>query len=300
MKKLNQLVFLSMLGCSGLTVCAPKPPERICFGLVADIQYCDCDTRGSRFYRNSPEKLDACIADFNRENVRFTVNLGDLVDRDTEENLDAVLLRLAKLESKVYNTSGNHDYGGITDNGALYRRLGMPAAYYSFLREGWRFVMLNTNEVASYANVAGTPLAGELEELMEQIRKTGRKNGADYNGGISKKQLEWLKNELETAERKKEKVIVFSHHPLYAAPGLTALNDREILAVLAAYPCVKAGISGHHHPGDFGFYKDIPFITTEGMIETEKENAYAIVEITADRIVLNGKGRTRSYTLPIR
>jgi manganese-dependent ADP-ribose/CDP-alcohol diphosphatase len=167
-------------------------------------------------------------------------------------------------------------------------------------REGWRFVMLNTNEVASCANVVGTPPAGKPEELMEQIRKTGRENGAGYNGGVSKKQLEWLKNELETAEHKKEKVIVFSHHPLYAAPGLTALNDREIPAVLAAYPCVKAGISGHHHPGDFGFHEDIPFITTEGMIETEKENAYAIVEITADRIVLNGKGRTTSHTLPIR
>ena len=301
MKRLHVFTLLSMLsGCFGLTVCAQKPPESIRFGLIADIQYCDCETRGSRFYRNSPEKLDVCIADLNKENVPFVVNLGDLVDRDTEKSLDAVLSRLNKLNGKVYNTSGNHDYDGVADNEALYARLGMPASYYSFIRESWRFILLNTNEVSSYANIAGTLLAEELEQMMERIRKTGRKNGAPYNGGISKKQLEWLENELETAEKKKEKVIVFSHHPLYAAPGLTALNDLEILAVLSAFSCIKAVISGHHHPGDFGMYNNIPFITTEGMVETENENAYGIVEITADRIVLNGKGRTQSYTLPVR
>lgn len=301
MRNLNRFAFMSVLvGCLSFTMCAQKQAKNIRFGLIADIQYCDCETRGNRFYRNSLEKLNTCVDDFNKEDLAFVINLGDLVDRDTEKSLDTILSILDKSDAEVYNTTGNHDYDGVTDNEVLYTRLGMPSSYYSFIREDWRFIMLNTNEVASYANVTGTPLEEELENMMEQIRLTARKNGASYNGGVSKKQLDWLKQELVTAEEQKEKVIIFSHHPLYAAPGLTALNDLEILGVLSSFSCVKAGISGHHHPGDFGTYNDIPFITTEGMIETEEENAYGIVEITDNQIILTGKGRTKSYTLPIR
>ena len=298
MKKLN-LLFISFLSCL-FWACSSKTSQTIRIGIIADIQYCDCETKGSRFYRNSLPKLEEAIAFMNKENVQLTMNLGDLVDRDTPNNIEEILTRLQKLDNEVYNITGNHDYNGITDNEALYKQLGMPASYYSFTEGDWRFVMLNTNEVASYANITGSPLEAELELMLAQIREAGRKNGASYNGGISKKQLAWLKQELETAQEEDERVIVCSHHPLYAAPGLTALNDLEILEVLSAYPCVKAGISGHHHPGDFATYKGIPFITTEGMIETENENAYGILELTKKQIILTGKGRTKSYTLQIR
>ncbi|MDR2533195.1 MAG: metallophosphoesterase [Tannerellaceae bacterium] len=297
MKRLNLLAFMSALSVYfSLAAYAQSSPESIRFGLIADIQYCDCEPRGSRFYRNSLEKLENCVAEFNREKLEFAVNLGDLVDRDTDKNLGAVLSVLDKFNGKTYNISGNHDYDGVVDNGALYARLGMPASYYSFVVKGWRLVFLNTNEVSLYANAA--PLAGEHEDMMRQIRESGRKNGEPYNGGVSKKQLKWLEDELASASSADEKVIVFSHHPIYAAPGLTALNDRDILAVLSASSCVKAVISGHHHPGDFGMYGNIPFITAEGMVETEKENAYGIIEIAANRIVIGGRGRTKSYDLP--
>lgn len=298
MKKPN-LLFASLFFCL-LLACSSKHSQVIHIGIIADIQYCDCETKGSRFYRNSLPKLEEAVMYLNQKNVQFTINLGDLVDRDTPNNIEEILTRLQKSDNKVYNITGNHDYDEISDNDALYKQLGMPASYYSFTKQDWRFILLNTNEVASYANITGTPLEAELESMLTQIREAGRKNGASYNGGISQKQLAWLKQELETAQEQDEKVIVFSHHPLYAAPGLTALNDLEILDVLSAYSCVKAAISGHHHPGDFGTYNGIPFITTEGMIETENENAYGILELTKEQIILSGKGRTKSYTLQIR
>lgn len=266
------------------------------FGVIADIQYCDCDTRGSRFYRNSLSKLENCVNDLNQQKVEFTVNLGDLVDRDTEANLDAIVQRLNKLDNPLYNTTGNHDYEGVKDNDALYKKLNMSAAYYSFKKEKWRFIMLNTNEIASYVTSEDTQKE-ELASMKQRIKEEGRKNGASYNGGISKKQLNWLESELQKAQENKENVIILSHHPLYAAVGLTALNDLEILDVLSNYPCVKLSISGHHHPGDYGIYKGIHFITTEGMIETENENAYAVVDIYTDKIDFRGKGRTKSYTI---
>ncbi len=56
----------------------------------------------------------------------------------------------------------------------------------------------------------GTPLEEELGKMMKQIRQTVCKSGAFYNGGISKKQLEWLKKELETAKRKSYNILTSS------------------------------------------------------------------------------------------
>lgn len=278
------------------TAVAQQPEPVIRFGLVADIQYADCETAGSRYYRNSLPKLEAAIAEFNTLPLDFVVNLGDLIDR-APADYAAVLERLAKSKTRVYNTTGNHDYGGTADNAALYRMLGMPDSYYTFSRNGWKFIVLNTNEVASYAN-PDVVLQAELAQMQERILTEGRNNGAEWNGGISRKQMDWLRKELTRAQRKGERVIVLAHHPVYPANGLTALNDTEIVDLLVQFPAVKGYINGHHHPGAFGRVGHIPFVTTEGMIETEAENAYGVVEVFDDRIVIEGRGRTRSYTLP--
>lgn len=288
--------FLALLPLFALPVAQAQSAEPLLrFGLIADIQYADCETAGTRYYRNSLPKLEAAIKEFNTLPLDFVVNLGDLIDRDPNDYA-AVLERLGKSKARVYNTTGNHDYGGTADNAALYRMLGMPDSYYTFSRKGWKFIVLNTNEVASYANPDAV-LQAELAQMQERIRTEGRNNGAEWNGGISWKQLEWLRKELIRAQRKGERVIVLAHHPVYPANGLTALNDTEIVDLLVQFSAVKVYINGHHHPGAFGRMGHIPFVTTEGMIETEAENAYGLVEVFDDRIVIEGRGRTRSYTL---
>ena len=124
-----------------------------------------------------------------------------------------------------------------------------------------------------------------------------RNNGQTYNGGVSSKQLQWLDTQLREARDKGEQVLVFSHHPLYPPIGLTALNDKEILNILSSYPCVKAVISGHHHAGAYGEYRGISCITLEGMIETEKTTAYAVVKVTPEAISIKGQGRAKSRVI---
>lgn len=288
LKRFFCLVFILGIGFSATG--QEGPLLRV--GVIADIQYGDIETAGTRFYRNSLDKLKACVSDLNQEGVDFSVNLGDLTDRRPED-LDPVLSLLSGFSKPVYNTTGNHDYVGITDEPSLVKKLGMSSAYYSFERGDWVFVMLNTNEVASY-----NPLPGkekELAAISARIKESGRTNGAPWNGGISEKQLKWLSSVLKKATRKGKKAMIFSHHPLYPAEGFTALNDHEILETLAKYPCVKGVISGHHHVGAFGRYRGIPCITTEGMVETSDTNAYAILELYTDRFVLRGKGRSKTH-----
>ncbi|MCD2421174.1 metallophosphoesterase [Niabella pedocola] len=266
------------------------------FGLIADIQYGDCDTRGTRFYRNSLKKLEDCIDTLNHQQVAFSINLGDITDRNPQD-LEPVLQRLKKLKRQLYTTPGNHDYKGVADNKTLYKKLHMPGEYYSFKKGNWRFVMLNTNEVAAYSNVTGTWKEKELSNMMERIRADKAHNGAEYNGGISSAQFSWLKSILQTAQKKGERVLIFSHHPFSCADGLTALNDKEVVSLLSGYSCVKAVIAGHHHTGAFCYEGKIPFIVTEGMIETEHANAFGIIELTDGELILRGYGRTRSYKL---
>lgn len=291
MKKLLQLFMcLFFMGNSAL---AQNTSPILKFGLFADTQYADCPSENTRFYRPALQKLDTCISYFNQQNVQFSINLGDIVDRNNCD-LDSIKYYLSRLNRKVYHITGNHDYKGVTDNAILYEQLDMPSEYYSFKKGNWVFIMLNTNEVSAYANIEGTGKEQELTEMLEHIKQTGGQQAYRWNGGISKKQMEWLDKLLAKCERNHKNVLIFSHHPFYPQSEFTALNNMEILNTISRHSCVKAVISGHHHAGAFDYYKGIPMITHEGMIETEKQNAYSIVEITQDSILLKGHGRVPS------
>jgi hypothetical protein len=77
----------------------------------------------------------------------------------------------------------------------------------------------------------------------------------------------------------------------------TALNNRAILQVVESHPCVKALFAGHHHAGGFSYYHSIPAITVEGMVETDDENAFAVVKLYDDKIVIEGYGRVKKKRL---
>lgn len=268
------------------------------FGLMADIQYCDCDTKGSRHYRRSLDKLEAAIDDFNAHQVEFVLNLGDLVDRNYED-LDAVIGQQRLSKARIYNVLGNHDYDGVARNKKLYQKLGLHHDYYSFEEKGWRFIVLNTNEIASYANVKGRK-EKELSKLHLNIKRRDRNNDQEWNGGISQRQMKWLEKLLRRSQKSGEKVLIFSHHPLYPAEIHAALNDAEILETISPYAgIIKALISGHNHAGAYAVYQDIPCITLEGMVETAAENAYVIAEIYPDKMLLNGKERASSYEIDL-
>ncbi|GAA4800431.1 metallophosphoesterase [Olivibacter ginsenosidimutans] len=272
---------------------AEKP---IRFGIIADPQYADKDDHGTRFYRNALQKLDTAVTFLNTQPLDFTVILGDFVDQGIKD-LPPVMERLEKLKMPVYNVLGNHDYVDAPDRQNLYRHFKMKAPYYTFAKGEWLFIILNTNELSAYATNDNSTPHDDWAAMSDQLKAAGRKNVYPWNGGISKKQFQWMEKQLISAERKGKKVIILSHHPLFPENGLEALNNREILAAIDQHPCVRAVISGHHHPGNFAYYKDIPMITLEGMVETAHQNAYGTVKLSADTMIIEGHGRLSSRTL---
>lgn len=293
MKSVKLIFVAACFLFAGKSLWAQTNDTVIRFGLFADTQYGDCDNGPTRFYRNALQKLEVCVDYFNEKHVEFAVNLGDIVDRNPAD-LEPVLASLKRLQCPVYHTTGNHDYKGITRNRDLYEKLGMPAEYYSIKKGNWTLVFLNTNEVAAYSNVEGTEKEKEFIALTDKIKATGGIQGARWNGGVSKRQLAWLDKLLAESQEAGENVVIFSHHPLYPRTEFTALNNLEILETIERYPCVKIIISGHHHAGAFAYYKNIPVVTAEGMIETENENSFGIVTLSPGKIEIEGQGRMTS------
>ncbi|MBA4322814.1 MAG: hypothetical protein C0408_08365 [Odoribacter sp.] len=79
------------------------------FGLIADIQYCDCDPVGTRYFRSSIAKLEEAVRSFRIDSPAFVVNLGDMIEKEFD-SYKSVYSILDTAGFKVYNLTGNHDY----------------------------------------------------------------------------------------------------------------------------------------------------------------------------------------------
>ncbi|WP_353621049.1 metallophosphoesterase [Sphingobacterium sp. N143] len=290
------LILLSCL-CH-LTNQAQQNRSTLRIGLMADMQYADKADRGTRFYRNSLQKVDTAVRFFNQQKVNFNVILGDLVDEGPKDfsQLNRYLINLNK---PLYCLLGNHDYVNVTEPDQLHKIYNMPNSYYSFSKGEWRFIFLNTNELSEYATQEGSPLRHQWELLVDSLQKSDRRNTQPWNGGLSHTQLNWLKIELSQAEKNKEKVILFTHHPLLPENGYEALNNNKVVEVINKSHAVKMVLSGHNHKGGSAVLANVPYITLEGMIETPQENAYGVLELYPNEIKIIGIGRLQTRVFKI-
>lgn len=121
-----------------------------------------------------------------------------------------------------------------------------------------------------------------------------------WEGSLDEEQLDWLRGELETADRP---VVITSHHPSWcltnawapAAAGRRVLAD-EVLALLLAQPRCVLWIAGHvhanvvrHHPSPAGGLLEV---TTASLIDWPQQGR--LVELLADP---SGTGYAVALTL---
>lgn len=266
------------------------------FGLVADVQYCDCDPAGSRFYRQSPGKLREAINSFRSDSVSFVVSLGDIIDRGYE-SYKPVLDILDSSEMQVYHITGNHDYS-VDDRYKKRLPLPMPGkeGYYSFNHMNFRFIALNGNEVSTYSSTSKVAIK-KAEDYLAILKDSGNLNAIDWNGGISSKQMAWLKSELDNATAKNENVFILCHFPVYPENIHNLLNYKEVNSLLMNYRNIIAWFGGHNHAGNYGNFNMIHFVTMKGMVETEFSTSFAIVEVYWNKIWIKGAGREKSQIL---
>lgn len=281
---------------------AEKPLFR--FGLLADVQYADKDTSGARRYRGALAHLAACVEDLRDDRLDFVVQLGDLIDgrpdsEGTAADLEAVLALFARLEAPVRHVVGNHCLE--VGRAALLKRLGLERGWYSFRRDGWRFVVIDSLEVSVCGRSEREVQYRKAEEWLAEHPAAEHKHAQRWNGGLGALQLRWLEDELSAAAHVGDKVVLFSHLPVLAAASSEwhLLWEHEtVRKLLTDNEHVVAFVNGHDHGGGYALDEGVHHLTLEGMVEApEDSNAYAVVEGFADRLELHGRGKVVDRTL---
>ncbi|MDX2415130.1 MAG: metallophosphoesterase [Bacteroidales bacterium] len=296
------LIFTTLLLFAGKSPEYSKPdkglknqrPELV-IGLMADIQYCDCDSSGTRFYSNSLEKLEQAINEFNKHSLDFVVSLGDLIDRDYS-SYNKVLPIINSSNAKVKHVIGNHDNEVAEEyKDSVFLRLKTVKGYYSFSQKGYRFIVLNSFDLNTKS--LNTEKRLEAKYLIKNINDQNGINGHQWNGGVGKKQKLWFIDELVDAADSNQKVVIFSHHPVWPQSSLNILNYLEMLEVINNFNNIICWFAGHKHEGGYGNINKTHFVNMRGMVETKTENAFAIVEFYPNKILIKGYGREKSQVL---
>lgn len=269
-------------------------------GLVADAQYADVEPKGTRYYRAAVGRLAEAVEHFNGRDLAFCVHLGDLIDRDWR-SLDEISKPLAGSRHRWHQLLGNHDFEVLDEHkGRVPERLGMRWKYGSFAHAGFRFVVLDTNDVSVYAHPAGSSQRSEAEKELARLQAAKLRQAKPWNGAIGATQLGWLDRTCAEARAAGEKVIVLAHHPVFPDNDHNLWNAADVLALLDRHPHVVAWLNGHNHAGAFGERNGVPFVTLRGMVETQSTTAFATARVLPDRMVLTGHGREVSRELMFR
>ncbi len=296
--------FLRSAAIAGVSVPAIIRSEtiapRVQVGLVADSQYADIDAKGTRFYRQSIGKLGAAVEHFNGRDLAFCVHLGDLIDREWR-SFDEIAKPLAKSRHRWHQLLGNHDFDVLDDlKTRVPNRLGMARRYGSFDHSGFRFVILDTNDVSTYAHAFGTPEKIHAEAELARAKAANLRQAQPWNGGIGPAQLAWLDRVCEEARSSSRTVIVFAHHPVWPDDQHNLWNSAEVFAVLDRHPHLVAWINGHNHAGNYAERNGVHFLTMHGMVETVDTTAFASARFSGNRLNITGQGREPSRELTLR
>ena len=293
--------LFSFLAIAWLVICLcpsskadPRPGSPLFrFGALADCQYCE-KSSGKRKYNLSPKKLTACVEHYNKLNLSFVVHLGDFIDRDFE-SFDKVVPIYNQLKAPHYHVLGNHDFEVADDKKTLVpARLGLKNRYYDFSRRGWRFIVIDGNDVSLYAWPKNDPRTKAASEYHKSLKP----RPPTWNGAVGDKQLKWIESRLLTATTAKERVMHFCHFPVFPKNGHNLWNDNVLTDLLARYTCVAAYLNGHNHAGNYGQRDGIHYLTLKGMVDTE-ESSYSVIEVYADRLVVKAFGRETNRDLPL-
>jgi len=266
------------------------------FGIIADVQYCDCEPAGSRFYRMSLLKLRDAVSTLKDDSADFLINLGDLIDHDYD-SFKPVLDIIDSSGIKTWHLTGNHDYSvepRLKKN--LPPDIPSKEGYYSFVHKNFRFIALNGNEISTYGTGTRSQVIN-AGKYISALKDSGSINAMDWNGGISNKQLGWLDNQLSEATANKERVFILCHFPVFPENNHNLLNSNEVLEILNKYHNIIAWFGGHNHSGNYGNSNMIHFVTMRGMVETEKSGSFALIEVYKNKIWIKGSGREKSQIL---
>lgn len=265
------------------------------FGILADCQYCADPGMKERKYSISDQKLQLCVDHFNTMDLAYVIHLGDFIDRNYD-SFDVVDPIYRKLRAPGYHVLGNHDFS-VEDKykDLVPQRLGLRSKYYDFDVKGWRFVVLDGNDISFHAYPEGSEGYRIATDFYQNLTIKPPK----WNGAVGSDQLRWLEEVLEKATEDGENVVVYCHFPVFPENIHNLWNADEVIRILEAYSCVKAYFNGHNHSGNYAIRNGIHYLTLKGMVDTSV-TSYALVQVLEDSLIVTGFGREGNFDLNVR
>jgi hypothetical protein len=271
------------------------------FGIVADPQYAPVvpNLKLNRYYSNSLWKLSEAIEAFNKEDLQFVATLGDIIDRHWD-SYNHILPLYDKLKHEHFFLLGNHDFDVAAEYlTSVTRTVGMEKAYYDFTGGGYRFIVLDGNDVSLFAPPPDDPRREIASGRLDELKAKGAPNAQAWNGSLGDEQFAWLGETMKKAQAAGEKAIVMGHYPVYPQNEHNMWDSERVVELLKGFDNFVAYFNGHNHAGNYGEIGGKHFLNFKGMVDTPDQSAYSVVEVYADRLEIRGFGREESRTLKI-
>ncbi|MBM3423791.1 MAG: metallophosphoesterase [Chlorobi bacterium] len=268
-------------------------------GLITDIHFSMTGDTGSA--PAAVADLRACLAAFRENRTHFMLQLGDLI-AGSAEDAESELMKVLPILGEYTGGACRHVIGNhclAVPRERLLASLGLQRAYYSFVFETFRFVVLDGMDV-SVSGLAGTEADRQLLK-----RSLAQAELHDYCGAIGERQMAWLRTELSEADERSEQVIVICHFPLHPATsdmkhGLL-WNHMETRRVLAECPAVKACIGGHYHYGGSMEEDGIHYIVLKAFVNREEHpgSAWTVAELRQERLIVTARNGQALFDLEL-
>ena len=217
-------------------------PDSVTFLAFADIHYCP-----GVFPHDSPEWLERVLARAAKRKVDFVIHAGDFTHNPAK---DADYVKLYNdFAIPTYHTLGNHDTEGCTlaETLAAYR---LARGHYHFDRNGFRFVVLDTNY---FRDDGGRFVHFEGGNY--------RKVPSARSWTCSEEEYAWAEETLKTSPFP---CVVFMHQSCEREHG--GMPDWRRMRDLFSWVNRKHGnkvrlvVNGHHHTDGLRFIDGIPYL----------------------------------------
>jgi len=236
---------------------------RVLFGVIGDVEYTGTEAGNEQLEKliqagvffNSERMLDKRSDYSGTKKVKFVIQLGDIIDAPRSiADLQTAVKAYDRIKKRTYHVIGERDIAGLNKNTVL-KELDLKSSYYDFACSKWRFVVLDTTELNS----------------------TSQKN--------------WLKGVLANSQKKRQKAIVFGHHPL---DGI----GEDIKKIFTASGNVIAYISGHDRKRDCVYSDGIYYVKIAAMADSPAEESCSVIWVYKDRLELQGSTNQPWITMP--
>ena len=250
-------------------------------GLVTDMHFADKPAAGTRFYRETLDKLSEAATKFRESSIELLVELGDFID--AAESVDVELKYLRRIQKEFaelcpdrHYVLGNHCVDTLQKEEFL-SEVGQEKSYYSFDRQGTHFIVLD-----ACFRTDGTPY--------------GRKNFQWTDANIPPTELEWLQADLAATSLP---TIVLAHQRLDPSGSHEVRNSKSVRELLEKSGKVRLVMQGHSHKNDLQDINGIHYCTLVAMVEGSgaENNGYSTLEIMSDQSFrITGFRQQKSYT----